>query len=186
MICLLKARRACQDASFRKVNFSYMPLLFCPVYSTFPSEKFPLDTSKWCFLPTSSFGTSYKGIMRLKIKFLKYSFAAKAVFVLPLLASVTESPPFRPYKFATVERDASTLQKSYDYVIIGGGTSGLTVANRLSEDLSSTSSCLFMVPRQLTFSQKLFLSSNSDTWTTTTQVHSYLPMSLNHFRAISL
>lgn len=30
-------------------------------------------------------------------------------------------------------QDSSTLS-SYDYVIIGGGTSGLTVANRLTED----------------------------------------------------
>lgn len=29
----------------------------------------------------------------------------------------------------------SSLQKEYDYVIIGGGTSGLTVANRLTENL---------------------------------------------------
>jgi choline dehydrogenase len=26
------------------------------------------------------------------------------------------------------------LQKTYDYIIVGGGTSGLTVANRLTED----------------------------------------------------
>lgn len=33
--------------------------------------------------------------------------------------------------------DASQLRASYDYVICGGGQSGLVVANRLSEDPSS-------------------------------------------------
>lgn len=31
-------------------------------------------------------------------------------------------------------RDSKELLPSYDYIVIGGGTSGLTVANRLSED----------------------------------------------------
>ena len=31
----------------------------------------------------------------------------------------------------------SELEESYDYVIIGGGTSGLVVANRLTEDPDS-------------------------------------------------
>lgn len=32
----------------------------------------------------------------------------------------------------------STLRDAYDYVVIGGGVGGMTVANRLSEDSSVT------------------------------------------------
>ena len=34
---------------------------------------------------------------------------------------------------ATLKRQASQLRSKYDFVIVGGGTSGLTVADRLSQ-----------------------------------------------------
>lgn len=37
---------------------------------------------------------------------------------------------------ATVVDSASSLKDRYDYVVVGGGTSGLVVANRLTEDPS--------------------------------------------------
>lgn len=52
-----------------------------------------------------------------------------AALVLLTLAHAT------PFKRACVTRDLAT---SYDYVIVGGGASGLTVANRLSEDSCKT------------------------------------------------
>jgi hypothetical protein len=39
---------------------------------------------------------------------------------------------------------AASVSQEYDYVIIGGGITGLVVANRLSEDKSSTSNALVL------------------------------------------
>ena len=50
---------------------------------------------------------------------------------LALLSSCAPAVPFAPR--AVIVND-SQLRPEYDYVIIGGGTSGLVVANRLTEN----------------------------------------------------
>lgn len=58
----------------------------------------------------------------------------------------------------TVFSNSTELKTEYDYVIIGGGTSGLTVANRLTEDDKSESgriTCLFI----RTYTDYLFSST---------------------------
>lgn len=40
-----------------------------------------------------------------------------------------------------IKRDFESLNDEYDYIIVGGGTSGLVVANRLTEDSTSNYDC---------------------------------------------
>ena len=61
-----------------------------------------------------------------------------AQLLVPLvLVSTAVCSPHRLSQRAVVVNDPSHLEDSYDYVIIGGGTSGLTVADRLTEDPDS-------------------------------------------------
>ncbi|KAI6830215.1 GMC oxidoreductase [Hortaea werneckii] len=57
---------------------------------------------------------------------------------LAVLKTAHGSPTTRFAPHAIVHHHPSKLHPEYDYVIIGGGTSGLTVANRLTEDDSVT------------------------------------------------
>ncbi len=50
-----------------------------------------------------------------------------------LLATSIYSSPINSARAVHIT-DLNNLKESYDYVIIGGGTSGLTVADRLTED----------------------------------------------------
>ena len=62
-----------------------------------------------------------------------------AQLLLPLiLTSLTVCSPLDIVKRAVHVERVANLKPDYDYVIIGGGTSGLTVANRLTENPKST------------------------------------------------
>lgn len=59
--------------------------------------------------------------------------ALRFLSVAQLLSILVSSVASLPSNGAQ-ERDSSSNRKTYDYVIVGGGTSGLVVANRLTED----------------------------------------------------
>lgn len=53
-----------------------------------------------------------------------------------LLFPLAFARQFSPAVHTVTQHDADLLPE-YDYVVVGGGVSGLTVANRLTEDSSS-------------------------------------------------
>lgn len=66
------------------------------------------------------------------------AFLVRILLLLALVSCANCSPLASIVERANLVDNASQLKKSYDYVIIGGGTSGLTMANRLTEDHKST------------------------------------------------
>jgi hypothetical protein len=62
-------------------------------------------------------------------------FSLAAVGLLHLFgAAEAYNPAARSIKHSTIVERADDLLAEYDYIIVGGGTSGLTVADRLTED----------------------------------------------------
>lgn len=70
---------------------------------------------------------------------LRYKMASMKTVVLSLLvAQLTLAWPKPPLRANIHERQAD-IADEYDYVIVGGGTAGLTVGDRLTEDENCTS-----------------------------------------------
>lgn len=63
-----------------------------------------------------------------------YSSFSLAVFPFLLCVSLVSAYPQYAWTKRQISRD--DIQQEYDYIIVGGGQSGLVIANRLSEDPS--------------------------------------------------
>jgi hypothetical protein len=63
------------------------------------------------------------------------SFGFAAICAVLLFSTLVRTQPIE--NLARVITRAEDLNDTYDYVIVGGGTSGLTVADRLTEDGTS-------------------------------------------------
>ncbi|KAK0637022.1 GMC oxidoreductase [Bombardia bombarda] len=62
---------------------------------------------------------------------------ARLLVVVPLLLCISPTPLSGVHALG-IHRDFTALQSSYDYIIAGGGLTGLVVANRLTEDANVT------------------------------------------------
>lgn len=73
------------------------------------------------------------------------STSIKKAFV-PLLLAFSSWAHARTVFNGKVIKRTEELSSDYDYIVVGGGTSGLVVANRLTEDPTSTSIEIIYLP----------------------------------------
>lgn len=82
--------------------------------------------------------TSFHEPLTVNMTILSSGFLLSLASSLLYIVDVCTASPATFREIATIKRSASDIAESYDYVIVGGGTSGLTVADRLTEDGTST------------------------------------------------
>lgn len=57
-----------------------------------------------------------------------------ALVLVAVLSFLITTCALPSWQNAEIKRGATDVAQEYDYIVVGGGTAGLTVADRLSED----------------------------------------------------
>lgn len=66
---------------------------------------------------------------------LPNSLSLAIVGIFTFLLCVSPVSTYPQYEWRKRQISQADIQREYDYIIVGGGQSGLVIANRLSEDL---------------------------------------------------
>ena len=92
-----------------------------------------LRTKFWKLARTHVYTSTHTPTCRLALHTMASRLLVLVALLLVACRSLVSAFPSPPLGAVLLER-SSQLRLVYDYVIVGGGTSGLVVANRLTED----------------------------------------------------
>jgi hypothetical protein len=118
-------------------------------------------------------GTGSVGQNSSKVEIHHCSFATMSIqyFLVATVALLAAVPAASASNSAEhVKRSLADIEKVYDYIIVGGGTSGLVVANRLTENANSMATLVYSASAEvreklLTGCQQRFWLSSMETST---------------------